>query len=88
MKFLFIFNNYVTMLLIADERLINMLIDLCSVNSRVEKTVRKECCILSDYLYDVVGKIFQCELQIKAENIGELFEFVFVVLEDNDISSS
>ncbi|KAL4003694.1 FAT domain family protein [Acanthocheilonema viteae] len=71
-----------------DERLINMLIDLCSVNLRVEKNVRKECCILSNYLYAVVRKIFQCELQIKAENIGELFEFVFVVLEDNDINSS
>ncbi|CAG9534937.1 unnamed protein product [Cercopithifilaria johnstoni] len=71
-----------------DERLINMLIDLCSVNLRVEKSFRKECRILSNYLYAVVRKIFQCELQIKAENIGELFEFVFVVLEDNDINSS
>lgn len=65
-----------------------MLIDLCSINLRVEKSVREECCVLSSYLYTVVRKIFQCELQIKAENIGELFEFIFVVLEHNDISSS
>ncbi|VDK77235.1 unnamed protein product, partial [Litomosoides sigmodontis] len=71
-----------------DERLINMLIDLCSVNLRVEKTVRKECCVLSNCLYTIVRKIFQYELQIKAENIGELFEFIFVVLENNDTNSS
>ncbi|VDN84677.1 unnamed protein product [Brugia pahangi] len=71
-----------------DERLVNMLIDLCSVNLRVEKSVREQCCVLSTYLYTVVKKIFQCELQIKAENVGELFEFIFVVLEHNDINSS
>lgn len=65
-----------------------MLIDLCSVNLRVEKTVRKECHVLSTYLYIIVRKIFQYELQIKAENIGELFEFIFTVLENNDINSS
>uniref|UniRef100_A0AAF5Q436 Serine/threonine-protein kinase ATR n=8 Tax=Wuchereria bancrofti TaxID=6293 RepID=A0AAF5Q436_WUCBA len=71
-----------------DERLVNMLIDLCSVNLRVEKSVREQCCVLSTYLYTTVKKIFQCELQIKAENVGELFEFIFVVLEHNDINSS
>lgn len=65
-----------------------MLIDLCSVCLRVEKNIREQFCVLSNYFYAVVRKIFQCELQIKPENIGELFEFIFVVLEHNDISSS
>ncbi|VDK68004.1 unnamed protein product [Onchocerca ochengi] len=71
-----------------DERLVNMLIDLCSVNLRIKESIREEYCILSTYLYMVVSKIFECELEIKAENIGELLEFIFEVLEHSDISSS
>ncbi|VDN03079.1 unnamed protein product [Thelazia callipaeda] len=71
-----------------EERLVNLLIDICSVILRLERGIQQQWFALSDKFYIIVRKIFECQLQIKARNVGELFAFIFVVFENNDINSS
>ncbi|VDK30954.1 unnamed protein product [Gongylonema pulchrum] len=64
-----------------EERLVNLLIDVCSILSRMDVEVRNYSADFTENIYKIVGKIFELDLKIEPENIGELFAFISVVLE-------
>lgn len=81
-RFYFTFSFFV-----SEVRLVNVLIDLCSALSQLDEGIGKDRCDFTDDIYVTVRKIFECELQIRIEDIGDLFTFIVTIVEHNTNSS-